>query len=159
MVQERAILQSSGQSCWPHTCDGEADSGSDLCCMKMTMAPTLFSWFSSANNTKSSRNVSKWETFWGEICLFDQRYKSYLGPRSSAEHSLRFRDSALAGSDEFSPTPLILNAYQRLENEQRQKQVFMKCKCMTQTYENTHDISWIDYKLQQQNYVETTYIL
>lgn len=42
------------------------------------------------------------------------KVQSYLGPKSSAEHSLRFRDSALAGSDEFSPTPLILNAYQRL---------------------------------------------
>ncbi len=30
---------------------------------------------------------------------------------------------------------------------------------MTQTYENTHNISWNDYKLQQQTYVETTYIL
>lgn len=47
-----------------------------------------------------------------------ERYRSYLGPKSSAEHSLRFRDSALAGSDEFSPTPLILNAYQRLETKQ-----------------------------------------
>lgn len=46
----------------------------------------------------------------------------YLGPRSSAEHSLRFRDSALPGSDEFSPTPLILNAYQRLENEHKEAQ-------------------------------------
>ncbi len=52
------------------------------------------------------------------LCL---RHKAYLGPRSSAEHSLRFRESALAGSDEFSPTPLILNAYQRLKNEHRQK--------------------------------------
>ncbi len=48
---------------------------------------------------------------------FGWRFKSYLGPKSSVAHSLRFRDSALAGSDEFSPTPLILNAYQRLENE------------------------------------------
>lgn len=45
---------------------------------------------------------------------------TYLGPRSSAEHSLRFRDSALAGSDEFSLTPLIFNAYQLLESKQRQ---------------------------------------
>lgn len=41
--------------------------------------------------------------------------EAYLGPMSSAEHSLRFRASALAGSDEFSPTPLIINAYQRLQ--------------------------------------------
>ncbi len=112
MVQERAILQSSQQSCWPHTCDGEADSGRDLCCMKMTLSPTLFSSLSSAYNTKTSRNVGD---FFGGNLPFGQGYKSYLGPRSSAEHSLRFRDSALAGSDEFSPTPLILNAYQRLE--------------------------------------------
>lgn len=46
--------------------------------------------------------------------------ESYLGPRSSAGHSLRFRDSALAGSDGFSPTPLILNAYQRLESKGKQ---------------------------------------
>ena len=44
---------------------------------------------------------------------------TYLGPKSSAEHSLRFRDSTLAGSDEFSLTPLILNAYQRLEMKHR----------------------------------------
>lgn len=53
---------------------------------------------------------------------------SYLGPRCSAEHSLRFRDSALAGSDELSPTPLILTAYQRLEIEHKQ---VTKYKCMT----------------------------
>lgn len=40
----------------------------------------------------------------------------YLGPMRSTEHSLRFLDSALAGSDEFSPTPLMINAYQCLKN-------------------------------------------
>lgn len=42
--------------------------------------------------------------------------KSHLGPKSSEEQSLRFRGSALAGSDGVSPTPLIINAYQRLKN-------------------------------------------
>lgn len=42
--------------------------------------------------------------------------KSYLGPRSSDEQSLRLRDSALAGSDGVSPTPLIIKAYQRLKH-------------------------------------------
>lgn len=49
-----------------------------------------------------------------KAAVWQRKVKSYLGPKSSVEHSLRFRDSALAGSDEFSPTPLILNAYQRL---------------------------------------------
>lgn len=64
--------------------------------------------------------------FWGEICpcRSGQEYKSYLGPRSSAGHSLRFLDSALAGSDEFSPTPLILNAYQRLEDKRSHRYGF-----------------------------------
>lgn len=52
---------------------------------------------------------------------------TYLGPRSSVEHSLRFRDSALAGSDEFSPTPLILNAYQRLEYKHTEARQFKRC--------------------------------
>lgn len=43
------------------------------------------------------------------------RKKPYLGPKSSDEQSLRFRDSALAGSDGVSPTPLIIKAYQRLK--------------------------------------------
>lgn len=45
--------------------------------------------------------------------------KSHLGPKSSEEQSLRFRGSALAGSDGVSPTPLIINAYQRLKNKYR----------------------------------------
>lgn len=45
---------------------------------------------------------------------------AHLGPFGSAEHSLRFRDSALAGSDEFSPTPLIVNAYQLLDKQKAQ---------------------------------------
>lgn len=52
---------------------------------------------------------------------------TYLGPKSSAEHSLRFRDSTLAGSDEFSLTPLILNAYQRLEIKYRNMFGFFLC--------------------------------
>lgn len=54
--------------------------------------------------------------------------KWYLGPKSSEEQSLRFRDSALAGSDGVSPTPLIINAYQRLKKE---KHAFSKCKHAT----------------------------
>lgn len=45
----------------------------------------------------------------------ERKKKSYLGPKSSDEQSLRFRDSALAGSDGISPTPLIIKAYQRLK--------------------------------------------
>lgn len=46
----------------------------------------------------------------------ERKKKSYLGPKSSDEQSLRFRDSALAGSDGISPTPLIIKAYQRLKH-------------------------------------------
>lgn len=46
----------------------------------------------------------------------EMKKKSYLGPKSSDEQSLRFRDSALAGSDGVSPTPLIIKAYQRLKH-------------------------------------------
>lgn len=46
----------------------------------------------------------------------EMKKKSYLGPKSSDEQSLRFRDSALEGSDGVSPTPLIIKAYQRLKH-------------------------------------------
>lgn len=81
------------------------------------MCPTLFQIVSVHNYIKRKcQNNSASDKFFGKDCLIGYVKKSYLGPRSSAEHSLRFRDSALAGSDEFSPTPLILNAYQRLES-------------------------------------------
>lgn len=68
---------------------------------------------------------------------YKQALKSYLGPRSSAGHSLRFRDSALAGSDGFSPTPLILNAYQRLEKQE--KTVLHMRHCIPRNSVNTTD--------------------
>ena len=41
---------------------------------------------------------------------------SNLGPSWSG-HSLRFLDSALDGSEVFSPIPLILNTYQQLKQK------------------------------------------
>lgn len=64
--------------------------------------------------------------------------EAYLGPRSSAEHSLRFRDSALAGSEEFSLTPLILNAYQRLGKNKTQTQELMFSVNAQHQCVNTH---------------------
>jgi hypothetical protein len=46
---------------------------------------------------------------------------SNLGPSWSG-HSLRFRVSALDGSEVFSPIPLILNTYQQLKRKQENMQ-------------------------------------
>lgn len=69
-------------------------------------------------NKKGKKGLAKvFQNEDGSIPDFrEMKKKSYLGPKSSDEQSLRFRDSALAGSDGVSPTPLIIKAYQCLKH-------------------------------------------